>query len=136
MECVFCKIARNELEHWKVYEDDKTIAFLDKYPLTKGHTLVATKKHYETLLNAPDEDLKALIVTIKKVADAVCKTMKCDGFNIGQNNGPVAGQIVFHLHFHIVPRFKNDGLFKRAPEKEFEEKEMETVAAKIKKNLS
>jgi histidine triad (HIT) family protein len=136
MECVFCKIARNELEHWKIYEDDKTIAFLDKYPLTKGHTLVATKKHYENLLDAPEEDLKALIVTVKKVAKAVCKTMKCDGFNIGQNNGAVAGQIVFHLHFHIVPRFKNDGLFKRAPEKKFEEKEMEIVAKKIKENLS
>jgi len=135
MECVFCRIAKGELEHWKVYEDERTIAFLDKYPITKGHTLVATKKHYENLLDVPEEDLKALIAAVKKVAKAVYESMKCDGFNIGQNNFSAAGQIVFHLHFHIIPRFENDGIFKRAPEEKVDGKEMGKISEKIKKGL-
>ena len=109
-ECVFCKIVKKEIPCHKIYEDDKIIAFLDRSPRNKGHTLVIPKKHSETILDTDDNILKDWILAIKKISNAIYKGVKCEGFNIGINQFREAGQVVPHLHAHIIPRFKNDGL--------------------------
>lgn len=108
MDCIFCKIVGGEIPSYKVYEDDNVLAFLDITPVNPGHTLVIPKKHYENLFDLPEEEAKKLIVAIKKIAPAVLAGTGAKGFNLGLNNGGTAGQIVNHIHFHIMPRFEND----------------------------
>ncbi|NQV13136.1 MAG: HIT family protein [Parcubacteria group bacterium] len=132
--CVFCKIIAGELPGAKVYEDDKILAFLDINPINYGHTLVIPKEHYETLVDLPDELLKEVILVVKKIGQAVIAELRVDGFNIGLNNGKAAGQLVDHVHFHVIPREVGDGL-KHWPSKDYEEGEMDSVAEKIKQAL-
>jgi histidine triad (HIT) family protein len=108
MDCIFCKIVSGEINHWKVYEDENVIAFLDVNPAVHqgGHTLVIPKKHYELITDVPDEELKGLMIGIKTVSKALMKFGH--GINVVQNNGKVAGQVVPHLHFHLIPRFEGD----------------------------
>jgi histidine triad (HIT) family protein len=104
-DCVFCKIVSGDLNSAKVYEDEVCIAFLDVSPVNKGHTLVVSKDHYETIMDTPDDTLSHLISVVKRVANA----MGSEGITIGQNNKSAGGQIVPHIHFHVMPRFINDG---------------------------
>ena len=106
-DCIFCEIAAGEIPCFKVYEDDLVLAYLDINPCTPGHALVIPKAHTAGLLDTPAETLKEIVVRVQKVAAHVKETLGCDGFNILQNNGEAAGQSVFHLHFHIVPRYKD-----------------------------
>ena len=108
-DCVFCKIAAGQLPCTKVYEDADTIAFMDISPIVKGHVLVVPKKHYETLPDAPATTLAQLITVVQRVAKAQSVALKADGINVTQANGKPAGQVVPHLHFHVIPRFNNDG---------------------------
>ena len=101
--CVFCKIIEGEIPSFKVYEDENVIAFLDTNPVSKGHTLVVPKKHVETIHEADGMDY--MWDTIVKVSNAVKTAFNPGGINIDQNNGEMAGQEVFHLHFHITPRY-------------------------------
>lgn len=105
-DCVFCAIAAGEIPSFKVYEDDLVLAYLDINPCSKGHTLVIPKAHTTGLLDTSDEMLAALLARVKKVAARLKEVLPCDGFNILQNNGAAAGQSVFHIHFHIVPRYE------------------------------
>ena len=105
-DCVFCAIAAGEIPSFKVYEDDLVLAYLDINPCSKGHTLVIPKAHTTGLLDTSDEMLAALLARVKKVAARLREVLSCDGFNILQNNGAAAGQSVFHVHFHIVPRYE------------------------------
>ena len=105
-DCIFCAIAAGEIPSFKVYEDDLVLAYLDINPCSKGHTLVIPKAHTTGLLDTPAESLKEIIVRVQKVAEHIKTALPCDGFNILQNNGTAAGQSVFHLHFHIVPRYE------------------------------
>ncbi|MGN0852639.1 MAG: HIT family protein [Kiritimatiellia bacterium] len=105
-DCIFCAIAAGEIPCFKVYEDDLVLAYLDVNPCSKGHTLVIPKVHTEGLLDTSADVLKELVVRVQKVAAHLKEALPCDGFNLLQNNGPVAGQSVFHLHFHIVPRYE------------------------------
>ncbi|MFH2136866.1 MAG: HIT family protein [Patescibacteria group bacterium] len=134
MDCVFCKIIKGELPSVKVYENHKTVAFLDINPANPGHTLVVPKEHFENLLDGGEEILKEIMLTIKKVAQGITKALDLKGFNVGQNNGAVAGQVVPHLHWHIIPRFENDGL-EPWSRKEYKEGEMEEIGEKIKKEI-
>ena len=106
-DCIFCAIAAGEIPCFKVYEDDVVLAYLDINPCTKGHTLVLPKAHSAGLLDTPPDALKEIVARVQKVAAHVKEVLGCDGFNILQNNGEAAGQSVFHLHFHIVPRYKD-----------------------------
>ena len=103
--CVFCAIAAGEIPCFKVYEDDLVLAYLDINPFAEGHTLVIPKAHTTGLLDTSPETLREMIVRVQKVAARLKDALPCDGFNILQNNGEAAGQSVFHLHFHIVPRY-------------------------------
>ena len=101
---IFAKIVRGEASCVKVFEDDAVLAFMDIFPQTEGHTLVIPKRARATsLLDAHDEDLKTLIVAVRRIAKAVDAALKPDGVRILQFNGSEAGQTVFHLHFHVVP---------------------------------
>src|SRR3989344_3193852 len=108
--CVFCKIVKLETPSQRVYEDDEYIAFLDINPINFGHTLVVPKAHYENVLDVPPEVIAGMIKIAKKVAPAVVEAMRADGFNIGINNGRAAGQLVEHVHIHVIPRFEADNL--------------------------
>ena len=103
--CVFCAIAAGEIPSFKIYEDDVALAYLDINPCSEGHVLVIPKEHHAWLLDAPDELLAAVVSRVKRVAAHLKEALPCDGFNILQNNGEAAGQSVFHVHFHIVPRY-------------------------------
>lgn len=134
MPCVFCQIIKGEIPCTKIYEDDRVLAFLDISPVNKGHTLVIPKEHYKTLTDTPDYILQELAVTTKRLAQAVKRGVKADAFNLGLNNGRIAGQIVPHVHFHIIPRFKDDGLV-HWPSKKYKEGEMEEVARAIREHV-
>jgi histidine triad (HIT) family protein len=108
-DCIFCKIASGEIPAHKVYEDESCFAFLDIKPHAKGHTVVIPKKHGTVLSDFNDKDIQYLILGVKKSMDKIKKVLSSDGFNVGWNQGSVAGQIVPHLHIHIMPRYINDG---------------------------
>jgi histidine triad (HIT) family protein len=135
MDCIFCKIIKGEIPSVKVYENHKVVAFLDINPVNPGHTLVVPKEHFENLLDSGEEILKEIMFTIKKVAWGLTKAFDLKGFNVGQNNGAVAGQIVPHLHWHIIPRFENDGL-EPWHRKQYKEGEMVEIGEKIKKQIN
>ena len=102
---VFAKILRGELPCETVYEDDKTLAFMDIMPRADGHVLVVPKNGARNILDVDLADLEATIATVQKVARAVKDGMQADGLTIQQFNEPAGGQVVFHLHFHILPRW-------------------------------
>lgn len=133
--CIFCKILRNEIPSSAVYEDDKFRAIMDIGPVAKGHVILLAKEHAADLLEADDELLSAALPAAKKVANAVKKTVGCDGINILQNNGEEAGQTVFHLHIHVIPRNKADGVKLPPPMATYADGEAAELAKKIAENL-
>jgi len=108
-DCVFCKIRDGQIPSAKVYEDDRTLCFMDINPLNTGHCLVVTKTHAATLHESAVEDLKSAIATAQKVARALQQALTPDGLNMLQANGPAAFQSVPHFHLHLIPRWAGDG---------------------------
>ena len=106
--CIFCKLANKDIPTNIIYEDEKFTVILDASPATKGHALILPKNHAANIYELPDEDAADIFVLAKKLATKMTEILHCDGFNIVQNNGEVAGQTVFHFHMHIIPRYKND----------------------------
>jgi len=109
-DCIFCKIVNGEIKTDLVYDDDNFIGFLDISPKAPGHTLIIPKKHYKTLLDMPNTLGTELLEAVKKVSLDLIKSGKAEGFNLIVNNGETAGQVVPHLHLHIIPRKHGDGL--------------------------
>ncbi len=108
-DCVFCKIRDSQIPSFKIYEDERTLAFMDINPLNSGHCLVATKAHAATIFDAEVADLEATMATAKKIAEAIREGLKPDGLNLLQANGAAAFQSVPHFHVHLIPRWTNDG---------------------------
>ncbi len=133
-DCLFCKIIKGEIPSVKVYENHGSIAFMDIRPVNPGHVLVVSKEHFKDLLEADDETLAAVAVACKKVAQAVKKAVNADGINLAANNGEAAGQVIPHLHWHIIPRFSSDDL-RSWPHKETPIEEIKEAAEKIKNNF-
>jgi histidine triad (HIT) family protein len=134
MGCVFCSIASNKSQAAFVYENNRFIAFMDKYPINTGHTLVLPREHYETILDMPLEHTGKLFSLSSHLAKAVIRAVNADGFTLGQNNGEAANQIVPHVHVHIVPRFSNDSEAGRWPARKTASlEELSDIAAKIRK---
>jgi histidine triad (HIT) family protein len=104
--CIFCKIARKEAAASIVYEDAQVMAFMDIRPVNEGHTLIIPKQHYVDIYDTPEQLLAAVHVVTKKIAVAVKKTTNADGITIVQQNGKAAGQDIFHIHVHVIPRFE------------------------------
>jgi len=139
MECIFCKIINKESDASVIYEDEDCLAFLDVYPITEGHTLVIPKKHCATLEDCDEETAKHLISVIKKLNGVVAKAVKSEGILNEVMNGEAAGQEVFHLHFHIIPRYKDDGfgwVYPKGYREQLEPREkLDEVAARIRKEI-
>ena len=134
MDCIFCKIIKGEIPCDKIYEDANTIAFLDINPVNKGHTLVVPKKHFETIFDTSNDTLAELTKAVKIVSSAVLDGAEADGINLGVNNLKAAGQLVPHVHFHVIPRFNGDGL-RHWPGKKLSDSEMKDISKKIKRTM-
>lgn len=131
MECIFCKIIAGEIPSYKVYEDESVLAFLDINPVNAGHTLVVPKKHLINIEEADEQVLCQLIKIVKKVGLSLKHNLGVAGYNIGVNNDSAAGQIVPHLHIHVITRINGDDL-KLWPQKKYEVGQAEEVLKKIK----
>ena len=107
--CIFCKIANGEIPSRTVYEDEDFRAILDLGPATKGHTLILPKDHAANLMELPEETAKKVLPLAGKIAAMLKERLGCDGINLVQNNGEIAGQTVMHFHLHVIPRYLNDG---------------------------
>ena len=130
-DCIFCKIVSGEIPCIKIYEDQVVLAFLDIGPVSDGHTLVIPKEHFEKLALCPDQIVGKVSSCLGKISTAVTSAMQADGYNVLCNNGRVAGQLVDHVHFHIIPRKKGDGVFDRWLSYKYQEGQAETIAKKI-----
>lgn len=107
--CIFCKIANGEISSQTLYEDDTFRVILDLGPATKGHALILPKEHYANLYDLPEETAGEVMKLAKKMATEMTERLGCEGFNLVQNNGDLAGQTVFHFHMHLIPRYRADG---------------------------
>lgn len=107
-KCIFCQIVEGKIPCFKIYEDDKFLAFLDINPANEGHSLVIPKEHYENIYQMDATETAALFAVVNGVAKALNKTLDLKGLNILQNNGESAGQRVPHLHVHLIPRYEDD----------------------------
>lgn len=107
--CIFCAIAAGEAPARVVHEDERTLAFMDLFPLTRGHSLVIPKAHCDSLIDADPDDAAAIMRTAQLVAQAAMRAYAPDGLNLLQTNGAAAMQTVFHLHVHVLPRYVGDG---------------------------
>ena len=134
-DCIFCRMAVNQVPVIKLYEDDVVLAFLDIGPLSDGHTLVIPKQHFEKLDQCPAELLGQICSRLGKIAKAVSSAMSSEGYNLLCNNGRAAGQLVKHLHFHIIPRNAGDGVFDRWPAYQYKEGRADIIADKIRKKM-
>ena len=129
--CIFCKIVSGEIPATKVYEDEDSLAFLDIQPVNLGHTLFIPKAHFPSFLETPSQVISRLIPKLQKVAQAVKKGVETEGGKISLNNNPAAPPLVIHTHFHIIPRFNDDGL-KHWGHREYNKEEFSQAAEKIK----
>jgi len=109
MDCLFCNIIRKKQDAYVIFEDDSHIAIMDKYPIQKGHSLVMPKIHREKIIDMSDEEVGKLFSMVPTIARGIMAATGADGFNIGQNNGRSANQIIPHVHVHIIPRYNKVG---------------------------
>lgn len=133
--CIFCRILRKEIPASSIYEDGRVMAFLDIRPLNEGHTLVIPKGHYSNIYDIPEEELAHLYKTVKKVALAVKKGVNAEGITIAQHNEKAAGQDVFHIHVHVIPRYVGQRLPRYEDVQEANRERLEEVKIEIAKHL-
>ena len=138
-EWIFCQIIRKQTPANIVYEDSQVVAFLSDHPVNAGHTLVVPKEHYENIYEIPEEEAAYLFKIVKKIAQAVKDATNVEGIRIVQNNGEAAGQVVFHLHVHIIPlgphnQFSQDNAY-RNPTHYRDADKLEKDAEKIKQHI-
>ena len=133
-DCIFCKLANGVFPTNFIYEDEDFKVILDANPATKGHSLILPKKHFVNLLDADEEVLKKALPLAKKLSNKLIDVLKCDGVNVLQNNNEAAGQAVFHLHIHLIPRYKDqkEHILSWKANK-FSDDEMKNIAESLKK---
>lgn len=134
MDCIFCRIVKNELPSQKVYEDDSILAFLDIAPVKHGHTLIIPKAHMPNFSEAAPDVLDVIMHVAQKVGHAVVSATDAEGYTLTTSNGRAAGQLIDHLHFHLIPRHSNDGL-KLWPQAPYPAGEFEKMGEKIRQAL-
>ncbi len=135
-ECIFCKIVAGDIPAASIYEDEAVLAFLDIGPIQKGHVLVIPKSHAATLDACTPDILRAMGRVLGRLGKAVVEATGCDAYNCLCNNGRASGQLVDHVHFHIIPRFEGDGVFTQWPAGQYEEGGLEAMATAIRKKLA
>ncbi|MBT4856817.1 HIT family protein [Candidatus Uhrbacteria bacterium] len=133
VDCLFCKIIAGEVPSYKIYEDQNVCAFLNIYPYSKGHTLIIPKEHSEDLTAASKESALYVMGVLHDIAPKIVDALGATGYNLGMNHGADAGQLIFHTHLHVIPRYKND-------ERKFEKldvtpEELEVVAEQIRAKI-
>ena len=134
-DCIFCKLANGIFDTNTVYEDEDFRVILDIEPASRGHALVLPKKHFANALEADDETLGAAMKLAARTGRALKEAFGCDGINILQNNGEAAGQTVFHLHVHVIPRWEKDTVRFEYEKNSFSDEEMKATAAGIGKYM-
>lgn len=134
-QCLFCKIIAGTIPCHRLYEDDHVLSFLDIGPLSRGHLLVIPKQHAVTLDQLDETSAMACVKATRKLGKAVCAATGASDWNLLQNNGPLAGQVVMHVHFHVIPRREGDGLGFRWPAGKLEKDAAATLVAAIAGNL-
>lgn len=135
-DCIFCKIANGEIPSSTIYEDNLFRVILDLSPATKGHALILPKKHMANIFEMDEETAEKVFVLASRIAKAMKEALNCDGLNIVQNNGEIAGQTVFHFHMHIIPRYNDDGQQINWVPKTSEAAERDMIAEQIKNVLN
>lgn len=133
--CIFCAIVARQQPAEIVYEDERTMAFMDINPANPGHTLVIPKRHAATIFEIDEEDAAAVMRAAVRVARAIRAALAPEGLNLVQSNGRAAGQEIFHLHVHVIPRWVGDGLRLARPPVVRRERSLSEVAAEIRKAL-
>lgn len=133
--CIFCKIAQGDIPCHKLYEDDHVLAFLDVGPLSRGHCLLIPKAHHMTIDCLPEALAAACGRALPKLSKAVAAATGVTNWNILQNNGQAAGQVVHHVHFHIIPRIEGDGLGYRWPAGKLDGEDAKKLVEAIKREL-
>lgn len=108
-DCIFCQVIEGKLPSYKIYEDEFTYVLLDIHPVNRGHALVIPKNHYENIFDTPSATFQRVMDTVHILAPKIKESLGAEAINIGINNDKAAGQIIYHLHVHIIPRWKNDG---------------------------
>lgn len=131
----FTKIIERKIPAHIVYEDDTTLAFLDANPNNPGHTLVIPKEPYRNIFDTPEDIFTAMTKVAQRLSPVIRDAVSADGINIHMNNEPAAGQVVFHAHIHIIPRFENDG-YKHWGHKPYKNGEAASIAASIREKIS
>ncbi len=136
-DCLFCQIIQGTVPAYKIYEDQKVLAFLDIYPVTQGHTLVIPKKHVVDITAADDQTLKNVAVVVRELAKHYQTVLQAAGFNVRSNHGgKVADQIIPHYHVHLIPRYQGDDLQLTFPRTEGKKAELTALAQKISLDLN
>jgi len=135
MDCIFCKILNNEIPCNKLAENDHAIAFLDIMPVSKGHFLVVSKKHYEFAEETPAELIGEMMKLAVPLAAAAKKSLKCSGINFLINSGKRAGQVVPHIHLHVIPRYDDDNIHWPWPAGKLDKEDSEFLITSIKNAL-
>ena len=135
-DCIFCKIVRGEIPSHKVYEDDDVLAFLDISQVTKGHTLVISKKHYDNFLATPQETMHKVMDVAQRIGQIAIKFLGAKGVNILTNCYPAAGQSVNHFHVHVIPRYDEGDGFLLEMKNNAEGLNLPVIAEQIKNKLN
>ncbi|HOG50088.1 MAG TPA: HIT family protein [Lentisphaeria bacterium] len=136
-DCVFCKILQKQIPSVSVYEDDLVLAFLDIAPFNFGHALIVPKDHHHSCTTLGDDYLARMMQVAPRIAAAIMRATEAEGFNLFLNNGSVAGQVVPHVHLHILPRFANDGVLMTASTRKYDSTQaMTDLAEKIKQRIT
>lgn len=133
-DCIFCRIAAGQLPAARVLETPGVLAFLDIAPVHYGHTLVIPKVHYQNFLDLPGDIWQEMGQAGRRVAQALRTVLYAQGFNLGMNNFEAAGQVVFHAHLHVIPRYFSDGL-QLFPQESYRSGDMEKTAAQLRQAL-
>lgn len=134
-DCIFCRIACGQIPSARIFENDHVVSFMDIAPISPGHCLIIPKEHFTRLEECPPSLLAQLTAPVGPIAKAVINAVGAEDFNFLNNNGRSAGQVVDHVHFHIIPRKPDDGVFNRWPAGQYPLGQMEQLAQKISRQL-
>lgn len=134
--CIFCKLANGDIPTNSIYEDDDFKVILDASPAAKGHALILPKQHYANIFEIEDETLAKAAKLAKKIMTHEKDVLGCEGYNLVQNNGEVAGQTVFHFHMHLIPRYNGDTVGITWKPGELTDEDKEEILSKVKAQLA
>lgn len=133
-DCIFCKIIAGDMPSHTIYEDDDVVAFMDINPVNPGHVLIVPKEHAENFLKSSQDTMCKLMSVATSITPAILEAVEADSCNFTTNCGRSAGQVVFHTHFHIIPRFPTDG-HEQWQRKGDEQDDLKALAEQIKENV-